>query len=345
MGMRAQLCAGIMAMCVSSVALAQSSGCDILIINRGFEDPVLADNDFSYFIPGWIVVGDSGSFNPSAQTYPGGSVAEGNNCGYVSCCAGGRAPGSMQQTLPAYLAANTTYDLSMFVGQRLETAWANMRIQLLAGSVPVIDSVIDVPPARGTFERRAFQFVCPTGHPAIGGRLQIRMVHEGGVEHQANYDQFTLIATPNCVSICTQPVPVRTCPGVTVRLTAEHAGIGPFTYQWYRGNSALSDRTNGWGSVIRGATTPTLSISNIKIIDMAEYRLTVTNSCGSVSTQPTLVQVCLPDFNCDGIVDFFDYLDFVDAFSHAALAADFNEDGVIDFFDYLDFLSAYTEGC
>ena len=54
---------------------------------------------------------------------------------------------------------------------------------------------------------------------------------------------------------------------------------------------------------------------------------------------------CAADFNGDGIVDFFDYLDFVAAFSANAPAADFNGDSVIDFFDYLDFVAAFAAGC
>ncbi len=54
---------------------------------------------------------------------------------------------------------------------------------------------------------------------------------------------------------------------------------------------------------------------------------------------------CRADFNGDGEVDFFDYLDFVDAFSAGLDAADFNHDEVIDFFDYLDFVDAFSAGC
>src|SRR5207247_1513514 len=49
---------------------------------------------------------------------------------------------------------------------------------------------------------------------------------------------------------------------------------------------------------------------------------------------------CTADFNEDSAVDFFDYLDFVDAFSSGDLSGDFNGDGAIDFFDYLDFVDA-----
>ena len=54
---------------------------------------------------------------------------------------------------------------------------------------------------------------------------------------------------------------------------------------------------------------------------------------------------CRADFNGDGSVDFFDYLDFVDAFSANNPVADFNGDGTIDFFDYLDFVDAFSAGC
>ncbi len=63
---------------------------------------------------------------------------------------------------------------------------------------------------------------------------------------------------------------------------------------------------------------------------------------------PDNVQILFPcpsDFNQDGTVDFFDYLDFVDAFSSADPSADFNGDTTIDFFDYLDFVDAFSLGC
>ena len=56
-------------------------------------------------------------------------------------------------------------------------------------------------------------------------------------------------------------------------------------------------------------------------------------------------QFCLADFNADSVVDFFDYLDFVDAFSSNTDDADFNADGSIDFFDYLDFVDAFSSNC
>ncbi|MBU6412948.1 MAG: VCBS repeat-containing protein [Planctomycetes bacterium] len=54
---------------------------------------------------------------------------------------------------------------------------------------------------------------------------------------------------------------------------------------------------------------------------------------------------CTVDVNVDHVVDFFDYLDFVAAFSANSPIADFNHDGTIDFFDYLDFVATFSQGC
>lgn len=54
---------------------------------------------------------------------------------------------------------------------------------------------------------------------------------------------------------------------------------------------------------------------------------------------------CAADINGDGSLDFFDYLDFVAAFSSDDAIADLNGDTEIDFFDYLDYVAAFSEGC
>jgi hypothetical protein len=51
------------------------------------------------------------------------------------------------------------------------------------------------------------------------------------------------------------------------------------------------------------------------------------------------------DFDGNGTVDFFDYLDFAAAFDAEDPRADFNGDETIDFFDYLDFVQSFGAGC
>ncbi len=76
-------------------------------------------------------------------------------------------------------------------------------------------------------------------------------------------------------------------------------------------------------------------------------RFAIGNAAAFPETLRTIcvLKSCSADFNADGEVDFFDYLDFVDSFSSTAPSADFNQDSTIDFFDYLDFVDAFSVGC
>ncbi len=62
-------------------------------------------------------------------------------------------------------------------------------------------------------------------------------------------------------------------------------------------------------------------------------------------TRAWIARACPSDFNDDGIVDFFDYLDYVETFASGVAESDFNADGVVDFFDYLDFVARFATGC
>ncbi|MFI4915853.1 MAG: GC-type dockerin domain-anchored protein [Phycisphaerales bacterium JB060] len=54
---------------------------------------------------------------------------------------------------------------------------------------------------------------------------------------------------------------------------------------------------------------------------------------------------CRADFNNDGTLDLFDFLDFQSAFARGEPAADFDGDGALTLFDFLDFQSAFSRGC
>lgn len=54
---------------------------------------------------------------------------------------------------------------------------------------------------------------------------------------------------------------------------------------------------------------------------------------------------CAVDLNRDGVVDFADYLEFLNRYEEQDLSVDFNGDGVVDFADYLEFLNRYEAGC
>lgn len=57
------------------------------------------------------------------------------------------------------------------------------------------------------------------------------------------------------------------------------------------------------------------------------------------------IEDCTPDFNDDGVLDFFDVQAFLAAFSAQNPAADLNNDGLYNFFDVQLFLQLFSAGC
>ncbi|MBO6513826.1 MAG: hypothetical protein JJ974_07685 [Phycisphaerales bacterium] len=58
-----------------------------------------------------------------------------------------------------------------------------------------------------------------------------------------------------------------------------------------------------------------------------------------------VADLCEPDLNMDGQLDFFDISAFLSAYANMDPVADFNNDSSFDFFDISAFLTAYSAGC
>ncbi len=94
---------------------------------------------------------------------------------------------------------------------------------------------------------------------------------------------------------------------------------------------------------------PTSRLTNFIVNGGTTYRFKVSaynnGDAGDGQLNIQWIADCPADWNDDDTVDFFDYLDFLDAFNSGTLAGDFNDDQVVDFFDYLDFVNAFASGC
>ncbi len=169
----------------------------------------------------------------------------------------------------------------------------------------------------------------------------------------------TVLNYPALPTITDQPVTTSCCKGQPSSFTVGANSQLPLTYQWQLYHTGLLQWINlndgfyvggatGFSGTIAGSLTPTLTFTTATIGTVAPnqpFRCIVSHGCGSVTSQVANLYICPGDVNCDGSVDFFDYLDFVDAFSNTDPIGDFNEDGFIDFFDYLDFVDAFSLGC
>ena len=54
---------------------------------------------------------------------------------------------------------------------------------------------------------------------------------------------------------------------------------------------------------------------------------------------------CAPDLNSDAQIDFFDVTIFLGWFTTMDLRADWNGDGILNFFDTVDFIAAFGAAC
>jgi len=91
-------------------------------------------------------------------------------------------------------------------------------------------------------------------------------------------------------SLVTQPGPQSLYAGRTARFAALASGSGPLAYRWRKNGSNLSD-----GGNISGATSDSLTLSNVVAGDQGNYTLVVSNSAGMItSTPPAALSIVTP---------------------------------------------------
>jgi alpha-tubulin suppressor-like RCC1 family protein len=86
-------------------------------------------------------------------------------------------------------------------------------------------------------------------------------------------------------TIVTQPEDRRALIGTSTTFTVVAAGGQPLTYQW---------RLNGNNLSIAGSTTPTLTVSNLRLQDTGAYSVLVSNGAGSVVSRNASLVVEVP---------------------------------------------------
>ena len=102
------------------------------------------------------------------------------------------------------------------------------------------------------------------------------------------YDLFLNAAAPTAPEITTQPASRTNTVGTTATFTVVATGAG-LLYEWRKNGSALSNTGN-----VSGATTATLTLTNVALIDAASYSVKVTNSVGSVTSVVATLAVIDP---------------------------------------------------
>ncbi len=207
-----------------------------------------------------------------------------------------------------------------------------------AGSSPWGPSAYGMDSPNGVLKRIDASGTTQTVGTGFGAVYAILFSPDGDL-FAANYDTGIVyrVKCPPSASVADSTQSM--CPHGTAEIAVSATGGVPFTFQWRKNGEPINAVANP------SAATETLLLSNVTLADEADYDCIVSNVCGEVTSDAVTFRICIADFNCDALLDFFDYLDFVAAFSNASANADFNADGVVDFFDYLDFVQAFSAGC
>jgi hypothetical protein len=156
---------------------------------------VLADGDYTNDFtncPGWSNVDVNtagGVWNPGLVGYTGygGNAPEGQNIAYVN-------KSGIKQVLTKTFAVDTTYTLTVKVGNTDGFPWTGYKVQLLAGETVLAEDDNSKTPANDTFETSTVTYTYDSGDAALLGQaLQIRLfcLGAGG---EADFDDVKLTA-------------------------------------------------------------------------------------------------------------------------------------------------------
>lgn len=108
--------------------------------------------------------------------------------------------------------------------------------------------------------------------------LEVYNIYKKGLG--LNYIPASIIAQPKSAALYT---------GRTATFTAAATGDKPLSYRWRKNGGDLFDGPN-----ISGATTPTLTISNVTAGDIAAYTLYTVNLAGNATSDPAQLTVVDP---------------------------------------------------
>lgn len=114
---------------------------------------------------------------------------------------------------------------------------------------------------------------------AVDGRGNVYLVSSYTNRHTVQIGVFDATA----LVITKGPIGQEVAIGDTVTFTVEVAGLPAPAYQWYHNGTALS-----------GATSPTLTLSNVQLADGGGYTVTAANSSGSVTSRIATLTVTAP---------------------------------------------------
>lgn len=132
----------------------------------------------------------------------------------------------------------------------------------------------------------------------------------------------------------------------TLELAVSAAAFGDsYALRWRRNGQPLNDQLSASGARISGSTTNYLRIESTTTAESGVYDCVVTSACGSATSEPVTVRICIADANCSGSVSFEDLFAYLSRWFFRGLDADVNQDRMVTLQDLFDYLAAYFNNC
>jgi hypothetical protein len=196
---------------VAILALSASAGtAGIPIVNPSFENPVLAEDDWTWLdVPGWTWVGSEGPgiWHVTSADFDPVIAPDGQNVLYTENAVGDA--GGVAQVLTETFAANTDYTLTAEVGNSYWYYWSGYSVQLLAGGTVIAEDDNTLWPDYMLWDTSIVEYTYDPGDSGLVGQpLEIRLLCLGldmdaaqpdvvGVE----FDAVSLIPEPATLAL------------------------------------------------------------------------------------------------------------------------------------------------
>jgi hypothetical protein len=103
-------------------------------------------------------------------------------------------------------------------------------------------------------------------------------------------DNFSFASSP--IAIITPPLAQAVTPGSNATFSVVVLGPGPFSYHWRRDGVLLTNSAH-----IAGATSASLTISNVQAADLGAYTVTASNALGVLVSPPAGLSFIAPSFH------------------------------------------------
>jgi hypothetical protein len=144
---------------------------------------------------------------------------------------------------------------------------------------------------------QASQVILDTSNPASPITLSDMTLGEYLDEAALINDVIWARGSDGLYSVRIAPYPVITqnpadrnpCPGAAFTLSADATSDTPMSYRWRYNGAVLGNGPMPNGSVVAGAFTRTLTITNFNPADGGVFNLRFTNDCGSVTSEDAVV--------------------------------------------------------